>query len=170
MAHGNRRPPEPRSPDREAVEEFGEPVAVLRDAPPGWFTLLGQQRSDRFLHCLDVNYHGGTELVAIVQTSRPLPEGHRVKPLSTPASELWVFLANAERIPRGIFPEDLAPVRRDVVVRVDGVAVRVDGHGSHGCTSAALPRGTGQVVVTAPDAHWAVAADLVLRRSAGFQA
>ncbi|MFJ9950494.1 hypothetical protein [Kitasatospora sp. NPDC091207] len=168
MFRSDQQPPGSRSPDRETVEEFGKPVAVLRDAPPGWFALLGQQRSDGFLHCLDVAYHRGTDQVAAVQTSRPVPESHRVRPVTTPLSELWVFLANTDRIPHRTFPADLAPVRRSVVVHLDGAATRVDGHGSHGCTSASLPSGDGHLVVTAPDAHWAVAADLALRGAGVF--
>ncbi|MEU1504281.1 hypothetical protein [Kitasatospora sp. NPDC005748] len=170
MFHSDdRRPPGIRTPDRETAEEFGEPVAVLRDAPAGWLTLLGRQSSDGFLHCLDVGYHRGTDLMATVQTSRPLPESHRVRPFSTPESELWVFLANSGRISHGTFPEDLGPVRHEVVLRLDGLATRVAGYRSHGCTSASLPCGAGHLVVTAPDAHWEAVADLVLRRAGDFQ-
>ncbi|MFJ2780147.1 MULTISPECIES: hypothetical protein [unclassified Kitasatospora] len=154
---------------REVAEDFGEPIAVLRQPPGEWFTLLGRQNSNGFLCHLDVNYHVNKDLVAIVQTSRPVPESHRVKSLTTPETQLQVFLANSDRLGPGPYRgRVITPDSRRTEVRLDGVAVAVDAYSAEGCTSARLPHGAGYLIVTAPDEHWALASDLALRPPAAF--
>ncbi|MFF0415173.1 hypothetical protein ACFYUY_32630 [Kitasatospora sp. NPDC004745] len=155
--------------DRQTAEEWGGRIAVLRDPPPGWFALLGRQSSDGHLCHLDLNYHLGRELVAIVQTSRPVPEHHRVKSSTTPESQLSNFLGNSDRLDPSVGPAPIDAPPTPGLVRLDGEAVPVEVQHSLGCLSALVPRLPGQqgyVIVTAPAEHWAAVTDLVLRRPA----
>ncbi|MFE4356286.1 hypothetical protein ACFU7Z_12725 [Kitasatospora sp. NPDC057518] len=156
---------------RETAEEWGEQIAVLRDAPRGWRFLLGRLSSDGYLCHLDLNYHLDGELVAVVQTSRPVPSGHRVGSLTTPQSQLSTFLANSDRLdPRiHLAPPDGPPTPGEV--RLHGVPVPVEVHRSHGCRSALisrLPSQPGYAIVTAATEHWDTATDLALRPPAAF--
>ncbi|MBD0670119.1 hypothetical protein [Streptomyces sp. CBMA156] len=156
---------------RETADEWGEQIAALRAAPPGWFFLLGRLSSDGYLCHLDLNYHLDGELVAVVQTSRPVPPGHRVGSLTTPQSQLSTFLANSSRLdPRTqLAPLDGPPTPGEVLLH--GVPVPVEVHRSHGCLSATVPRlpsQQGYVIVTATAAHWATATDLALRSPTAF--
>ncbi|MGW3232396.1 hypothetical protein [Kitasatospora sp. NPDC001095] len=156
---------------RETAEAWGEQVAALRGAPPGWSFLLGRLSSDGYLCHLDLNYHLDGELVAVVQTSRPVPVGHRVGSLTTPQSQLSTFLANSDRLdPRThLAPLDGPPTPGEILLH--GVPVPVEVHHSHGCRSALLPRlpsQQGYVIVTATTEHWAAATDLALRPPAAF--
>ncbi|MEV7930112.1 MULTISPECIES: hypothetical protein [unclassified Kitasatospora] len=158
--------------DRETAEEWGGRIAVLRDAPPEWFVLLGRMGSDGYLCHVDLNYHLKRELIAIVQTSRPVPDGFRVKSLTTPGSQLFNFLGNSGRIdPR----HHLGPLDPESIsageIRLDGEPVPVEIHHSHGCRSALIPRLPGQegyVIVTAPDEHWTSVLDLLLQPPSAF--
>ncbi|MDH6709415.1 hypothetical protein P3T27_006161 [Kitasatospora sp. MAA19] len=156
---------------RETAEEWSERIAVLRDAPPGWFVLLGRMASDGYLCHLDLNYHLDREFVAIVQTSRPVPDSHRVKSVTTPESQLANFLANSDRIdPRAPWtPLDSGPTTGEL--RLNGERVPVEVLHSHGCRSALVPQLPGQdgyVIVTAPDEHWDTVLDLVLQPPTAF--
>ncbi|MFE4518328.1 hypothetical protein ACFRMQ_29590 [Kitasatospora sp. NPDC056783] len=156
---------------RETAEEWGEQIAALREAPRGWVFLLGRLASDGYLCHLDLNYHLDGELVAVVQTSRPVPAGHRVGSLTTPQSQLSTFLANSDRLDlrTEIAPLDGPPTPGQVLLH--GVPVPVEVHRSHGCRSAVIPRlpsQPGYVIVTAAAEHWATATDLALRPPAAF--
>nr|BFD93659.1 hypothetical protein KitaXyl93_50190 [Kitasatospora sp. Xyl93] len=156
---------------RETAEEWGEQVAALRAAPPGWSFLLGRLSSDGFLCHLDLNYHLDGEPVAVVQTSRPVPAGHWVGSLTTPQSQLATFLATSGRLdPRThLAPPDGPPTPGEVLLH--GVPVPVEVHHSQGCRSALIPlppSQRGYAIVTAGAAHWATATDLALRPPAAF--
>ncbi|GHF41370.1 hypothetical protein GCM10018790_18760 [Kitasatospora xanthocidica] len=166
------RPRELRIPtDRETAEEWGERIAVLRDAPPGWFVLLGRQSTNDYLCHLDLDYHLGREFIAIVQTSRPLPPVHRIGSVTTPESQLGNFLANSGRIDPRTMLGPLDTVTSTGELRLDGTPTPVEIHHSHGCRSALLPRlpsQQGYVIVTAPDEHWPAVTDLALASPSAF--
>ncbi|MFJ9697534.1 hypothetical protein [Kitasatospora sp. NPDC101183] len=159
---------------REIADEWGGPIAVLASAPEEWFTLLGRMSSDGYLCHLDVNYHLDREFVAVVQTSRPVPEHHRVKSLTSPETQLHTYLANSDRLDReavraGSRTLDCTTTRG--AVRLDGTPVPVEVHRAHGCSSALLPEipdHQGYVIVTAPDELWEIAIDLILRPPTSF--
>ncbi|MGW2252980.1 hypothetical protein ACWCXH_22665 [Kitasatospora sp. NPDC001660] len=150
---------------REIAEEWGGPIAVVRNAPPEWRVTLGSGSSDGFLCHLDVNYHQDRELVAIVQSSRLVPASHRVRPVSTPESQLWTFLADSGRIEptSADFGMPTAYIGRDI--HFNGLRFPVHVHQAHGCSSTLIPQLPDReryIIVTAPDEHWATVTDLVL--------
>ncbi|WP_031078466.1 hypothetical protein [Streptomyces sp. NRRL WC-3742] len=169
-------PPPHRVPThRESADEWGERIAVLSSTPTGWFPLLGRMSNDDYLCHLDVNYHLEREFVAIVQTSRPVPEHHRVKSFTSPQSQLLTYLANSDRVShsaiRDGFGAPLDTTTTRGVVRLDGTDIPVEVHHSHGASSALVPEIPGQhgcLIVTAADEHWAVATDLILRPPTAF--
>lgn len=151
---------------REIADEWDAPVAVLKSPPATWTPLTGRQSSDGFLCRVDVHYHHGRDLVATVQTARPLPAHHRVRSDTTPKSELWVFLANSGRIEPEPPDFDITGGYTSRDIEFDGVTFPVHVHQAHGCSSARIPLlrlDGGHVIVTAVDEHWATATDLVLR-------
>ncbi|WP_316527208.1 hypothetical protein [Kitasatospora brasiliensis] len=158
---------------RETAEQWGEQIAALRESPRGWLFLMGRLASDGYLCHLDLNYHLDGELVAVVQTSRPVPTGHRVGSLTTPQSQLSTFLAHSDRLDphTRLAPLDGPPTPGRVLLH--GVPVPVEVHHSHGCRSALIPlppSRSGYVIVTASAEHWATATDLALRPPSAFRA
>ncbi|MFG3229224.1 hypothetical protein ACGF07_31180 [Kitasatospora sp. NPDC048194] len=166
MIHSPGPPPSHVPTDRQTAAEWTGRIAVLRATPPGWFFLLGRQSTDDHLCRLDLDYHLGRDFVAIVQTSRPVPDHFRVTSDTTPQSQLTNYLANSGRIDHRAMLAPLATTTSRGAIRVDGTAVPVEIHHSHGCRSAAvhrLPDQPGHLVVTAPDERWAAVTDLALR-------
>ncbi|MFG3053672.1 hypothetical protein ACGFZP_22350 [Kitasatospora sp. NPDC048239] len=153
---------------RELAEEYGEPVAEVRDTPAHWLTLFGQQRSDGFLRCLDLNYHADRELVAVVQTSRSGPESHHVRGSSTAEGELRVFLSNSGRRDPDPFRDAFTPGHRRVDICVAGAVTTVEALTSDGCVGAQIPCGSGFLTIATTDALWPVVADLVLRQPTDY--
>lgn len=158
---------------RETAEEWGGRIAAVRDAPPDWFLLVGRQSTDHHLCHLDLDYHLGREFTAVVQTSRPLPPGHRIDSRTTPESQLANFLANSGRSTFDPRTEPFPAFEGSGtgLLRLDGAPVRVEVHHGHGCRSALIPELPGQagyVIVTAFDEYWDAASDLVLRPPTTF--
>ncbi|MFE6867879.1 hypothetical protein ACFVFS_15085 [Kitasatospora sp. NPDC057692] len=146
--------------DRETALAFGEPVAVLRDAPADWPLAMGRHGSDEGLLQVELTYHlPDNEPVAAVSTSRQLID---------PVTALWNFLANSERRTDGL-TADPPHLGRDI--RLDSLLIPVHVHHHLDCFTARLPRlphDTGCVVVTGLTAYWPVLSALVMREPADF--
>ncbi|MFF2353815.1 hypothetical protein ACFVVL_29020 [Kitasatospora sp. NPDC058115] len=146
--------------DRETALAFGEPVAVLRDAPADWPVAMGRHSFNDFFYQIDVGYH--------------LPDGEPVGTVSTvlqlaePTNELLNFMVNSGRSAEGV-TDQLPYLGRDI--SLDSLLVPVHAHHHQDCFSAHLPRlphETGCIVVTGVSAYWSTLSALVLRAPADF--
>ncbi len=146
------------SPD-EIAAEFEQPIAVVRGLPQGWWVMFGQQRSDDFLCHVDVGYRLGRQLVAVVQTSRPVPDSFRVRSESTLSGQLNTFLANSGR-PDRVATTGNVPGPDRTAVTLNGRTTATESLSFAGCTSARIAVGAISVIVTAPDELWQTASDL----------
>ncbi|MET8701528.1 hypothetical protein ABZW10_22060 [Kitasatospora sp. NPDC004723] len=154
--------------DRETALAFGEPVAVLRDAPAEWVVTVGRQGVNGFVYRIDVGYHlPGGEPVATVSTVRSSPEYPQLPQHLDPTEELHTFLANSDRPAEAV--GRVPYLSRDA--RLGPLRIPVHVHHRQDCFGTRLPRfphETGCIVVAGLTAHWPVLSALVLREPADF--
>ncbi|GAA2135597.1 hypothetical protein GCM10009760_14320 [Kitasatospora kazusensis] len=88
--------PAPRIPaPQELLSGFGRRFAMVAAPAPDWRLLVGTCAQDDFVTELDVTYVLGGRSVAMVSTSRPVPEHFRVRSETTLWGTLASFVANA---------------------------------------------------------------------------
>lgn len=147
----------------ELATEFEQPIAVIQEVPAGWRCVFGQQRLDGFLDHVDANYRLDRRLVAVIQSSRPVPDSFRVKSEATLRGQLGNFLANSGRSDQARLLGGAADPKW-ITVRLNGAATAAECLSFAGCTSAKVVADTTSVIMTATDEHWHAASQLTYFR------
>lgn len=147
----------------ELAAEFEQPIAVVQEVPAGWRCSFGQQRLDGFLCHVDANYWLDRQLVAVIQSSRPVPDSFRVKSEATLGGQLNTFLANSGRSEQVTAPSSTSEPEW-IAVSLDGDARDAERLSFGECTSARITTDTTSIIVTAPDEVWQTASDLAYFR------